>query len=147
MAALRQLQQAYDLLSEKLHRLRTARVWEAESGEELAVLRGHERAITHVAFSPDGTRIITASWDRTVRVWDAASGQELGVLRGLASSVWHAAFSPDGARIVTASVDGTARVWRAFPTTQALIDYAHTKLPPQHQELTEAEKRQFFLAE
>ena len=65
------------------------------------------------AFSPDGSRIVTASWDKTARVWDAASGKELVALRGHEDPVWSAAFSPDGSRIVTASADKTARVWEA----------------------------------
>jgi hypothetical protein len=55
--------------------------------------------------------------------------------------------APDGTRIVTASADDTARIWRVFRLTQALIDYARTKLPPQRQELTEAQKREFFLVD
>ena len=58
------------------------RVWDAASGAELLVLRGHEGSVTAAAFSPDGARIVSGSWDETVRVWDAASGAELLVLRG-----------------------------------------------------------------
>ena len=60
----------------------TVRVWDAASGEELLVLRGHEGPVHAAAFSPDGARIVSGSDDRTVRVWDAASGAELLVLRG-----------------------------------------------------------------
>ena len=70
------------------------------------------------SFSPDGRRILTASWlthlqgeDRTPRLLDSETGRELLVLRGHKGSVWSAAFSPDGRHIVTASRDGTARVW------------------------------------
>jgi WD40 repeat protein len=45
-------------------------VWDAATAKEIAVLRGHEGPVTSAAFSPDGTRIVTASWDRTARVWD-----------------------------------------------------------------------------
>ena len=57
-------------------------------------LRGHESAVTGAAFSPDGTRVVTASNDRTARVWDVASGRQLLVLQEHANSVIAAAFSP-----------------------------------------------------
>ncbi len=60
----------------------TVRVWDAASGKELLVLRGHERPVCAAGFSPDGARIVSGSDDHTVRVWDAASGKELLVLRG-----------------------------------------------------------------
>ena len=50
--------------------------------KEIAVLRGHEDAVFSAAFSPDGSRIVTASWDKTARIWDAASAKEIAVLRG-----------------------------------------------------------------
>ena len=75
---------------------------------------GHEDDIRSAAFSPDGKRIVTASWDRTARIWDAATGKPIGEpLRGHEDVVMSAAFSPDGQRIVTASKDRTARVWDA----------------------------------
>ena len=60
---------------------------------------------------PDGTRIVTASFDKTARIWDATTGAQLAVLRGHDSGVNGAMYSPDGTRIVTASDDKTARIW------------------------------------
>ena len=57
-----------------------------------------------MAFSPDGRRIASASWDGTVKVWDAATGRETLTLRGHTDS-FGAAFSPDGRRIASASED------------------------------------------
>jgi WD40 repeat protein len=89
----------------------TARIWNAESGAELAKLEGHEDWVWSAVFSPDGGRIVTASGDATARIWDARSGTELATLDGHGGAVRGASFSPDGQRIVTASDDGTARVW------------------------------------
>ena len=106
------------------------------------VLQGHTDAVIAAAFSPDGTRIVTASYDKTARVWNAASGRSLMVLQGHTDGVIAAAFSPDGTRIVTASYDNTARVWRSFRNTQSLIDYAKATVPRQ---LTLEERQSFFL--
>ena len=78
----------------------------------LAKLEGHTGYVVMAAFSPDGQRIVTASWDQTAHVWNAATGQLLAKLEGHTDIVGQAAFSPDGQRIVTASADGTARVYR-----------------------------------
>ena len=72
----------------------------------------HQDAVSHVIFSPDGARILTASWDETAKLWDAVSGKLISSFahQGI---VYHAAFSPDGARILTASADKTAKLWDA----------------------------------
>ena len=70
-------------------------------------------AVSSAAFSPDGTRIVTASQDKTARIWDAATGQPIGEPLKHDGCVFGAVFSPDGTRIVTASSDKTARIWDA----------------------------------
>ena len=45
-------------------------------------LGGHDGSVHSAAFSPDGSRIVTASADKTARIWDAASAKEIAVLRG-----------------------------------------------------------------
>ena len=60
----------------------TARIWDAENGNEYAVLRGHRGGVDSAAFSGDGKRVVTASDDTTARVWDVESGSELVVLQG-----------------------------------------------------------------
>jgi WD40 repeat protein len=67
--------------------------------------------VRSTTFSPDGSRIVTASYDKTARIWDAASAKEIAVLRGHDNLVLSAVFNPDGSRIVTASYDKTARIW------------------------------------
>jgi WD40 repeat protein len=48
----------------------TARLWEAESGNEIALLKGHADRVHSAAFSPEGDRVVTASSDNTARIWD-----------------------------------------------------------------------------
>jgi len=73
---------------------------------------GHQYTVNSAAFSPDGSRIVTAG-GTTALIWDAASGKKIVALRGHGGDLRSAAFSPDGSRIVTASTDWTARIWDA----------------------------------
>ena len=87
----------------------TARIWDAATAKEIAVLRGHTFSVESAAFSPDGSRIVTASSDNTARIWDAATGEQLAILGEkrefggyCCGTIASAAYSPDGALIVTA---------------------------------------------
>jgi hypothetical protein len=44
-------------------------MWDAATGAALVTLRGHSRVVSSTAFSPDGNRVVTASFDKTARVW------------------------------------------------------------------------------
>ncbi|WP_437720548.1 nSTAND1 domain-containing NTPase [Sorangium sp. So ce861] len=85
----------------------------------------HPDGVLDADYSPDGRRIVTASWDRTARVWNADGSGEPIVLRGHTEQVNSAAFSPDGKRIVTASWDRTARVWNADGTGEPIVLRGH----------------------
>ena len=59
-------------------------------------------------FSPDGTRVLTASADGTARIWDERGSI---VLRGHEGEVMSAAFYGDGTHVVTTGADKTVRIW------------------------------------
>ncbi len=100
-----------------------ARIWNAATGQLIATLTGHTDGVSAACFSPDGTRVVTASGDKTARIWNAATGQPIAILTGHADGVEAASFSPDGTRVVTASRDKTARIWNAA-TGQPIVTLA-----------------------
>jgi WD40 repeat protein len=53
------------------------RLWDAATGQLVRVFKGHRGAVRAVAFSPDGARVLSGSYDNTVKLWDAASGELL----------------------------------------------------------------------
>ena len=91
----------------------SVRLWDAATGAPLAVLAGHENEARYLAFSPDGSRLASASMDQTVRLWDGTTGRPIKVLQGHAGWVNQVAFSGDGGRIVSVSHDQTLRLWDA----------------------------------
>ena len=97
------------------------------------ILAGHSIHVNSVAFSPDGSHIVSGSSDETIRLWDAATGDGIGKpLEGHSSSVFSVSFSPNGSRIVSDSFDYTIRLWDAemsdiIPT---LSSRAYSKLLP-----------------
>src|SRR5262249_24449474 len=91
----------------------TLTIWDGWTGEpfQSLALTGHTGQITSVAFSPDGTRLVTGSQDRKAIVWDIATGQPLVTLAGHAGAREREAFRADGSPVAAASEDSTARVW------------------------------------
>ena len=80
---------------------------------QLQALIGHSNVVWSAAFSPDGTRVASASWDGTAQIWDVATSREILKLIGHEKKVNTVRFSPDGTRLLTTSFDQTARIWDA----------------------------------
>ncbi len=90
----------------------TARIWDAVTGEEIAVLRGHEHMVDSVRFTLDGQFLLTASWDGTIRRWDLNSKKEEVDRYSIPDArVNMIDVLPNGSHFVSASDDTIIRLW------------------------------------
>ena len=87
------------------------KIWDTNTGECLKNLEGHSNSVNSVAYSPDGTKIISGSDDKTIKIWNANTGECLQTLEGHSGSIYSIAYSPDGSRIISGSGDGTIKIW------------------------------------
>ena len=88
-----------------------AEIWDVESGERLAVMAGPPGGVKDLAFSPDGSRVATASVDGQVRLFDAKTGAQQLSLPGSGCEVKGVAFSPDGTKLASTSWCDGVRIW------------------------------------
>ena len=77
----------------------------------LETLKGHSYGVLSVAYSPDGTKIISGSGDKTIKIWNANTGESLKTLVRDLSFVFSVAYSPDGTKIISGSDDTTIKIW------------------------------------
>ena len=73
--------------------------------------KGRSTNMTSVAFSPDGTELLTANGDHSLRVWNTTTWQQKYALTGHTDEVWDARYAPNGQYVVSGAWDNTARVW------------------------------------
>jgi len=88
---------------------------------QILILKGHTNWVTSAAFSADGKKLVTASWDKKIRLWDVSSGasNDLATMPGKGLSV---SLSPDGTRVVAGCWNGYGYVWDVDGNLVATLD-------------------------
>jgi len=81
----------------------TARVWDASSRKEVAVLKKHEGAVTTARFSFDGKQLVTGGADGTIVVWDTAKWEQTGVTMMLPGEIYSALIGPNNQYVAATS--------------------------------------------
>lgn len=88
-----------------------AQLWDAQTHRPIGKPLRHRDGVLHASFSPDGSKIATASEDFTARIWDTATGRPLTSPLRHDDQVHMVDFSPDGHWLLSVSTDQTARLW------------------------------------
>lgn len=96
-------------------------VYDAETGREVGVWKGHRGPISALAVSPDNRYLASGGQDRMIRLWDIRTGRELNRWEAAQSTVTALAFSPDGGSILASgSADGTLKLWNPLSINEQL---------------------------
>ena len=88
------------------------KLWDVGTGQFLTVLTdGTDFPGFAVAFSPDGTKLVSGSWADTVELWEVSTQKHIATFPGHTGNVSSVAFSPDSTKLASGSYDGTVLVW------------------------------------
>jgi hypothetical protein len=101
-----------------------AAVWDAYSGDLLAVTGALDDLVINLDWSPDGQRLVTASADSTARIWDVRTGNELVSITSPDIGFLSADWSPGGDALLLVSGGGIVQEWFAWQQPDALVAFA-----------------------
>ncbi len=102
-----------------------ARILDAQTGEQIAVLRERTKSDTSFStvgatLSPSGDRVLWHS-ETGAQIWDLRTSEHIANLEGYTISLAAPSFSPDGDHIVTASKESTVQIWNARTIDQIAV--------------------------
>jgi WD40 repeat protein len=87
------------------------KIWDAKTGKLITNLKGHRESVSCLAWTADGSTLISGSEDYSIRTWNTTTWQQIHVLKGHTSCVISIAISPNVPILASASWDDTARLW------------------------------------
>lgn len=88
----------------------SVRIWEAQTGNQLAICQGPKAAQTQVRFAPDGNSLLSLSGDKSIYIW-TLQGTAQKVLKYRDLYFGGAAFGPQGQQLTTYTVDQNLQIW------------------------------------
>ncbi len=89
----------------------TVKLWNVETGENIATFVRNAMGVESVAFSPNGKMLVAGTEGGDIKLWDVENGQNLATFKGEALRVFSVAFSPDGKTVASGGSDNRIQLW------------------------------------
>ena len=93
-------------------------IWSVQTGQLLDELSGHEGPVSSLGFAPNGSVLVSGSWDRTVRIWSVFARTQTSEPLQLQSDVLCVGVRPDSKQIAVSTLDGQLTFWSLSEGTQ-----------------------------
>lgn len=87
------------------------RVWQIQSGEQIASFSAHTDTVDSVRFHPNGRLLLSAGWDARILLWDLVTGTQRRAYEGHEGRVYMVRFNQDGSQFASAGADGLVILW------------------------------------
>jgi serine/threonine protein kinase len=106
---------------------KTIRLWDINTGREIAILTGHQKSVETIAFHPHHSGLLY-SGDRNgiIKLWRVIDGEELNSIDTRQSKINALAISTDAKLLISAGSDKTIEIWYLNLTNECSIDYLVT---------------------
>jgi WD40 repeat protein/tRNA A-37 threonylcarbamoyl transferase component Bud32 len=105
------------------------RFWDRETGQLVAIFRGHNSFISEAHMSTDGKMMVTCSPDKTIRLWDIATQRQLAVINSSAQEIMQVQFSGDRNLLAASFRDRSVKIWDVAallkPPPEVLTGHEH----------------------
>ncbi|KAI6880075.1 Periodic tryptophan protein [Hortaea werneckii] len=93
-------------------------IWSVQTGQLLDELSGHEGPVSSLGFAPNGSALVSGSWDHTVRIWSVFNRTQTSEPLQLQADVLCVSIRPDSKQIAVSTLDGQVTFWSLSEGTQ-----------------------------
>ncbi|KAK0117899.1 hypothetical protein ONS95_012215 [Cadophora gregata] len=93
-------------------------IWSVQTGQLLDRLSGHEGPVSSLTFAPNGSVVVSGSWDHTVRIWSIFDRTQTSEPLQLQADVLDVAFRPDSLQLAVSTLDGQLTFWSVSEAQQ-----------------------------
>ncbi|KAL7275789.1 U3 snoRNP protein [Rhizina undulata] len=93
-------------------------LWSVQTGQLLEQLSGHEGPVSSLSFAPNGSNLVSGSWDRTVRIWSIFTRTQTSEPLQQQADVLSVTYRPDSKEITVSTLDGQLTFWNVEDANQ-----------------------------